>query len=323
MPDISSDILSQAQQLLGPPVKIEAHRDWGIWWCPFHPDDARAGRGGHPNFGIHLGIGYWKCLRCDAAGPSLAALQKRLGVYRPPMHPVVATERRPRRTVTPLDEAVAEARAALMRSPAWAYIQNRGIRPYTALLYGLGYGLRNPRVGRETLQAARDAMLVYEKTGFWLWTEGVVYADPPAKPTIIQVRHRREGVSDHYQTWGAYGHPLGAWRVGAQTQIIVAVEGMFDMLMFAQALHDRNLVEVIPVYTANANVPWTMLDWVTQHCDRFGYVLVPDPDKGGEAWLKRMTQAIKKGKGVSLVANPPNGLDPDEALLAGWWPEGL
>ena len=47
-----NDTLSQAQELLGPPVRIEAHRGWAVFWCPFHNDAARAGQGGHANFGV-------------------------------------------------------------------------------------------------------------------------------------------------------------------------------------------------------------------------------------------------------------------------------
>ncbi|MBN2118721.1 MAG: hypothetical protein JW730_19280 [Anaerolineales bacterium] len=56
------DILSAAEEILGPAVRVERHRDWAIFWCPFHSDEDRAGEGGHPNFGVHLVEGYWKCL---------------------------------------------------------------------------------------------------------------------------------------------------------------------------------------------------------------------------------------------------------------------
>src|SRR5512140_1728831 len=76
---MNTDILQQAEELLGKAVKVEMHRAWAIFWCPFHNDSARAGDGGHANFGVHLEKGYWSCLRCGAKGGSLNSLRKKLG----------------------------------------------------------------------------------------------------------------------------------------------------------------------------------------------------------------------------------------------------
>ena len=76
---MDQEILAQAEELLGKAVKVEAHRDWAIFWCPFHGDHDRAGRGGHANFGVHLVKGYWKCLRCGQSGGSLRSLGSKLG----------------------------------------------------------------------------------------------------------------------------------------------------------------------------------------------------------------------------------------------------
>lgn len=76
---MNQDILEQAEELLGKAVKVESTRSWGIFWCPFHNDLARAGNGGHANFGVHLEHGYWACLRCGAKGGSLNALRQKLG----------------------------------------------------------------------------------------------------------------------------------------------------------------------------------------------------------------------------------------------------
>src|SRR5664280_2431683 len=73
------DILAEATNLLGPPVITSDHRGWVHWWCPFHPLSSRAGHCGHPNFGVNLEIGYYKCLRCGASGPSLSHLSYKLG----------------------------------------------------------------------------------------------------------------------------------------------------------------------------------------------------------------------------------------------------
>ena len=246
------DILNEAQEILGQAVRVEEHRGWAIFWCPFHDDAARAGRGGHPNFGIniHSEKGYWKCLRCGESGPSLAALRRKLGVSHPkPVTPYRETRSR----VNGLDEALAEARAALLRSQAWDYLQSRTIRPYTALTYGLGYGLPAPKVHRDTVETARSSRLVAQD-GRWLWSGGVVYADPLTRPVTIQVRHLSKRMDKKYQTWGRLTQPLGAWRLKASTQIVVVVEGMFDMLAFAQALHDRQTETVVPVFTGGASV---------------------------------------------------------------------
>ena len=219
------DILNEAQEILGQAVRIEEHRGWAIFWCPFHDDNARAGRGGRPNFGvnIHSEKGFWKCLRCGEAGPSLTSLRRKMGTPRPqkPVTPYRTT----RSPVNGLDEALAEARAALLRSPAWDYLQSRNIRPYTALTYGLGYGLPTPKVHRDTVETARNSRLVAQD-GHWLWAGGVVYADPLTHPVTIQVRHLRKRTDKKYQTWGRLTQPLGAWRMKASTQIVIVVEGM-------------------------------------------------------------------------------------------------
>ena len=91
---------------------MEAHRDWAIFWCPFHNDANREGQGGQPNFGVNLQSGYWKCLRCGARGGSLKSLQDKLGRgYTPPVSesPPIRPKRPPTQ-VQLLDEAVSEAR---------------------------------------------------------------------------------------------------------------------------------------------------------------------------------------------------------------------
>ena len=95
-----------------------------------------------------------------------------------------------------------------------------------------------------------------------------------------------------------------------------------DMLAFAQAIHDRQLEFVVPVFTGGASVSWAMRSWFQEH-NQVGYLLVPDPDEAGKEWGKAIRAAIRKGKGVSYTAHPPKGLDPDEAILQGWWPEGI
>ncbi|PWB78241.1 MAG: hypothetical protein C3F07_00065, partial [Anaerolineales bacterium] len=125
------DILSAAEEILGTAVRVEAHRDWAIFWCPFHNDSDRAGEGGQPNFGVHLTEGYWKCLRCGATGGSLRSLSRKLGKgWKPPVSATRPTRpKRPPPQVELLDEAVSEARSCIQRSPAWDYLMQRGLLP--------------------------------------------------------------------------------------------------------------------------------------------------------------------------------------------------
>jgi len=116
------NILSSAEEILGTAVRVERHRDWAIFWCPFHNDASREGQGGHPNFGVNLASGYWKCLRCGATGGSLNALRKKLGQdWKPPVSETQPTRpSRPPTQVGMLDEAVLEARSVVQRSPSSA-----------------------------------------------------------------------------------------------------------------------------------------------------------------------------------------------------------
>jgi hypothetical protein len=184
------DILSAAEEILGPAVRVEQYRGWATFWCPFHYDADRAGLGGHPNFGVYLTKGYWKCLRCGASGGSLKSLSYKLGKgWQPPVSAglPIHSERLPTR-VERLDEAMAEARANLQQSPAWGYLAGRGLRPYTSLVYGLGYGLPVPAVHKNVIEAAEQSLML-RRDGTWLWAGGVVYADPPTHPTVLNVRY--------------------------------------------------------------------------------------------------------------------------------------
>ena len=329
----TQDILAEATRILGQPVRIDQRRGWATWWCPFHPDAERAGQRKQPNFGINLEEGNWKCLRCGTSGPSLKVLEKKLGTWTPPPLQQKTTHRRVKSHVEALDEALAEARSALMRSPAVGYLNGRGIRQYTALVYGLGYGVPVPAVHRSTLEAAKQSMLV-RRDGAWLWAGGVVYADPPTQPTVLNVRYipddqlprgtRSWTPKQNHHSWGNRLCPLGSWRITPATKLLVVVEGLFDMLMFGQALHDRQMYpEVVAVYTNGASPAYQMLEWFAA-AGGFEYLLVPDPDEAGEGWTEAVVAAIRsQGNTRFRVVETPDGLDPDEAILAGWWPKGV
>lgn len=343
------DILAEATKILqSPPAIPPDSRGWATWWCPFHGDSLRAGRGGKPNFGINMEIGYYKCLRCGESGPSLSYLSHKLGKgWRPDLSQAAAMDNYagreiPKSKVNQLDEALSAARSSLLTSPAMPYLQERGLKPYTALVYGLAYGQPTPYVSQGTAQSACEAKLVL-RSGIWLWAGGVVYADPINRPTVINVRYipderlpagtRPFPIEENHHTWGVRQAPLGSWRITPSTRVLIVVEGLFDMLVGAQAVAERHLhPEVITVYTNGASPVHRMLDWFTANAAKYDFVLIPDQDKAGlggwddgkqkniPGWLQHMSAAIEKGGGRHCVLNTPDGLDPDEAFLSGWWP---
>ena len=331
------DILSAAEEILGPAVRVERHRDWAVFWCPFHNDSDRAGRGGQPNFGVHLTEGYWKCLRCGASGGSLKSLSYKLGVvpkgdanWKQPVSaaPPIRPERPPTQ-VERLDEAMAEARATVQRSPAWGYLAERGLRPHTSLVYGLGYGQPFPTVHPEVLQAAEQSLML-RRDGSWLGAGGVVYADPPTHPAVLNVRYipaeqlpkgtRRFTPKKNHKTWGRRVQPLGAWRITDRTRTLVVLEGLFDMLVTAQKLHELGReTDTVPIYTNGASPSAKMLAWFSEHT-RYEYILIRDPDQAGQEWEESISAAIRHGGAPRHCLCPPDTLDPDEAILSGWWP---
>ena len=334
------DILSAAEEILGTAVRVEAHRDWAIFWCPFHNDSDRAGEGGQPNFGVHLTHGYWKCLRCGATGGSLRSLSRKLGKvpqgddsWKPPVSATQPTRpKRPPSQVELLDEAVSEARSCIQRSPAWDYLMQRGLLPYTALVHGLGYGIPVPRVHREIIEAARQSMMV-RRDGTWLWAGGVVYADPPMHPTVMNVRYiPEEGLPrgtrnftplKNHKTWGVRSQPLGSWRITSSTCTILVLEGLFDFLITAQKIHQvGRAADTVAVYTNGASPSAKMHRWFSEH-PGYEYILLRDPDKAGLEWARSVSASIRGGGGNVRTLKPPDKLDPDEAILSGWWPSGI
>ncbi|MBI5963659.1 MAG: toprim domain-containing protein [Chloroflexi bacterium] len=334
------DILSAAEEILGTAVRVESHRDWAIFWCPFHNDSSREGEGGHPNFGVNLASGYWKCLRCGASGGSLNALRLKLGQvpngdakWKPPGSVITPTRPpKPPTRVQMLDEAVSEARAVVQRSPAWLYLAERGVSPYTALVYGLGYGIPIPCVHPEILEAAKQSLMV-RHDGTWLWAGGVVYADPPTHLTVMNVRYIPEEqlpkgtrsfkpVKNH-KTWGNRVQPLGSWRITPSTRIVIVLEGLFDMLITAQKIHQLGReADTVAVYTNGASPAAKLHQWFREH-DQYEYVLLRDPDQAGLEWAENVSASIRHGGAQVLTYTPPNQLDPDEAILGGWWPSAI
>ena len=328
------NILSAAEEILGTAVRVERNRDWAIFWCPFHNDASREGEGGHPNFGVNLVSGYWKCLRCGASGGSLKSLQTKLGQDWKPLVSAAAPTRPPRppSQVQMLDEAMSEARSFVQRSPAWTYLAGRGVLPYTALVYGLGYGLPVPSVHPEIFEAAKQSLMI-RRDGTWLWAGGVVYADPPTHPSVMNVRYIPEDQIPkgtrtfkplkNHKTWGNRIQPLGSWRITPSTRTLIVLEGLFDLLITAQKIHQLGReADTVAVYTNGASPAAKMHRWFSEH-DQFEYVLLRDPDQAGVEWGQAVSASIRHGGAKVRTLEPPNHLDPDEAILNGWWPPAI
>lgn len=334
-----SEVLTEAEGLIGYQAwKVDRRRSWAAFWCPFHPDAERKGKTGKPNFGVNLDTGAWNCFVCDAKGPSLTKLAEALGKdYQPAPLPAGSfrLEREmPDSTnpVTELDLAIQEARAAYFNSPAAKYVASRGITDYTAAVYGLGYGKAFPIVNRYTARAAYASQLVL-KGGVWQWAESVVYADPLVLPVVINCRYlpnakdRPFNITANHHSWGKRIVPLGAWRINGQTKVLVVVEGLFDLLAGAQITDKRGLGQEVVVIATNGSKPsWRMLEWFNGHT-QYEYVLVKDNDQAdkhhniaSEKWEEMLKEAI--GKPV-VTYLPPEGKDPDEAFLSGWWPSAI
>jgi hypothetical protein len=137
---------------------------------------------------------------------------------------------------------------------------------------------------------------------------------PGTRPFVPEKNHR---------TWGNRVRPLGAWRIGPATKKLVVVEGLFDMLVMAQALKQRGLErEVTAVYTNGSCPSARMLAWFSQN-NQYEYLLVRDPDEAGAQWTAHIAKAVLHGGGKVAYTTPPNTLDPDKAILSCWWPDNF
>jgi len=76
------------------------------------------------------------------------------------------------------------------------------------------------------------------------------------------------------------------------------------------------------VYTNGASPSAKMLHWFTDH-NQYEYVLLRDPDEAGREWARTVSAAIRHGGAKARTLRPPDNLDPDEAILRGWWNSGI
>lgn len=307
---MSTSILGLAEALLGPAVRVYPGRGWAVFWCPLHGDARRQGRRGRPNLGVSLADGHWKCLRCGAAGPSLAALARAMGKELREDRPAIREHPAPPPSPPPvarLDEALGVARWALWNAEsaakARAYLVRRGISPAIVQAYGLGYGPAVPRVSAATARAAREAGLL-RPDGTWAWAGSLVFPDPPVGPRAIQIRRLHPNGSPKYQTWGRLERPYGAWRVRQETRLLVVVEGVFDALAMAMALEAEGLFpEAVPVATWGASPSRAVLEWLRAWPREVW--AIPDPDEAGDAWARRIREMCGRR---ARVIRPPEGL---------------
>ena len=348
------DVVAEATKILkAPPLHIDQRRREAWWWCPFHNDAARTGHSGKPNFSINTDTGQWSCFRCNNGGKTLHSLAKALGTdWEPPENwkePAAGFQKqRAPSKVDCLNEALTSGRTAFLASPALPYIQSRGLSTYTSAVYGLGYGQPKPVISDYSWKMANESRLLIKDT--WLWAGSVVYADPLINPTVINCRYIPEeqlpakerwfDIQDRHRTWGNRVVPLGSWRITAQTEVIMVVEGMFDMLVGAQTIASRGLhPEVVCVYTNGAKPASQIVNWFTEHAKRYYFIFIPDQDGAGvgefrdiqhqdgstehrwlDGWKQVLEKAIKDGGGKYDFINTPDKLDPDEAFLQDWWP---
>jgi DNA primase len=326
------EVLEEARKILKTNEVSVNKKGWATFWCPAHPDEAQGGTTGSPNFGIDLNTGRYNCFRCGFKGGSLYSLAKKIGSdYKPKNAEFV--KKRPKRdvadghSIADITEALADAQSRLLNSPAMSYLRHRGVTPYTAMVYGLGYGVGAPVVSKPTIDAGWKLSLIHQRE--WLWSESVVYADPIIDPIVLNVRYLPPEYMRHgrgfelgkhpHRTWGERIAPLGAWRITERTQAILVVEGLFDMLVGAQFLEQRRLFpDIVCVYTNGASPACEIVDWFAEN--DYDYFLIQDMDKAGDAWTATLTEVMKeKGHRYTLIY-PPEGKDPDEAFLDGWWP---
>jgi len=335
MEQTRDQILEESRKILKTNELRINKKGWAEFWCPAHPDEQRGGTTGVPNFAIDLNTGRYNCFRCGFKGGSLYSLAKKLGADYQPKQAEFITKRPKREinggiTVANLSEALADAQSRILGSSAMLYLKHRGVTPYTAMLYGLGFGIGDPAVSFPTTDAGYKLGMVYRRE--WLWAESVVYADPVIDPVVLNVRYlpseyMRQGrgfkLGKHpHRTWGDRLAPLGAWRITERTQAILVVEGLFDMLVGAQFLNQRGLYpEIACVYTNGASPSAEIVEWFGEH--DYDYFLIQDMDKGGDDWTATLTQVMNdKGFKYTLIY-PPAGMDPDQAFLSGWWPPSI
>ena len=95
------------------------------------------------------------------------------------------------------------------------------------------------------------------------------------------------------------------------------------MLITAQKIHQLGReADTVAVYTNGASPAAKMHRWFSEH-NEYDYVLLRDPDKAGMEWAQAVSASIRHGGAKVRTLKPPDQLDPDEAILSGWWPSAI
>jgi len=94
----------------------------------------------------------------------------------------------------------------------------------------------------------------------------------------------------NHKSWGRRLQPLGAWRITGATRTLIVLEGLFDMLITAQKLHELGReTDTVAVYTNGSSPSAKMLAWFSEQY-RYEYILIRDPDHAGLNGLKPYRQ---------------------------------
>jgi Toprim-like len=155
-----------------------------------------------------------------------------------------------------------------------------------------------------------------------------VYADPPTHPTVVNVRYipeeqlpkgtRTFKPEKNHKMWGNRIQPLGSWRIRPTTHTIIVVEGLFDMLITAQKIHELGRdADTLAVYTNGSSPSAKVLQWFTEH-KQYDYLLIRDPDDAGKEWSKTVSAAILYGGAKVRKLRTPNKLALAVCVQDGW-----
>ena len=142
------------------------------------------------------------------------------------------------------------------------------------------------------------------------------HADPPTHPTVMNVRYLPEEQlpkgtrtfkpEKNHKTWGNRIQPLGCWRITPTTRTVIVLEGLFDLLITAQKIHQLGRdADTVAVYTNGASPAAKLHRWFREH-GQYEYVLMRDPDPAGVEWALALSSSIRSG-GASVRTVPTPG----------------
>ena len=111
----------------------------------------------------------------------------------------------------------------------------------------------------EIIDAARQSMMVRRdgnvavgrRCGVCRPADTPICDERPLHPRgTTPQRHTDFTPLKNHKTWGRRVQPLGSWRITNSTRTLVVLEGLFDMLITAQKLHQLGReADTVAVYT--------------------------------------------------------------------------